>query len=146
MKIFILNGPNLNMLGKRDAGQYGSDTLEDIEHMLIDSFPAHEMTFFQSNIEGELVNAIQSLVDEESGFDGVIANFGGYTHTSVAIRDALEILEIPVVEVHLSNIHAREEFRETSLTGAKAKGIITGFGKHSYVLGVYAMERLLGDG
>jgi len=145
MKIFILNGPNLNMLGKRDAGQYGSDTLEDIEHMLIDSFPAHEMTFFQSNIEGELVNAIQSLVDEESGFDGVIANFGGYTHTSVAIRDALEILEIPVVEVHLSNIHAREEFRETSLTGAKAKGIITGFGKHSYVLGVYAMERLLGD-
>ena len=146
MKIFILNGPNLNMLGKRDAGQYGSDTLEDIEHMLIDSFPAHEMTFFQSNIEGELVNAIQSLVDEESGFDGVIANFGGYTHTSVAIRDALEILEIPVVEVHLSNIHAREEFRETSLTGAMAKGIITGFGKHSYVLGVYAMERLLGDG
>jgi len=146
MKIFILNGPNLNMLGKRDAGQYGSDTLEDIEHMLIDSFPAHEMTFFQSNIEGELVNAIQSLVDEESGFDGVIANFGGYTHTSVAIRDALEILEIPVIEVHLSNIHAREEFRETSLTGAKAKGIITGFGKHSYVLGVYAMERLLGDG
>ena len=145
MKIFILNGPNLNMLGKRDAGQYGSDTLEDIEHMLIDSFPAHEMTFFQSNIEGELVNAIQSLVDEESGFDGVIANFGGYTHTSVAIRDALEILEIPVVEVHLSNIHAREEFRETSLTGAMAKGIITGFGKHSYVLGVYAMERLLGD-
>ena len=145
MKIFILNGPNLNMLGKRDAGQYGSDTLEDIEHMLIDSFPAHEMTFFQSNIEGELVNAIQSLVDEESGFDGVIANFGGYTHTSVAIRDALEILEIPVIEVHLSNIHAREEFRETSLTGAKAKGIITGFGKHSYVLGVYAMERLLGD-
>src|SRR6056297_2719686 len=115
MKIFILNGPNLNMLGKRDAGQYGSDTLEDIEHMLIDSFPAHEMTFFQSNIEGELVNAIQSLVDEESGFDGVIANFGGYTHTSVAIRDALEILEIPVIEVHLSNIHAREEFRETSL-------------------------------
>jgi len=146
MKIFILNGPNLNMLGKRDAGQYGSDTLEDIEHMLIDSFPAHEMTFFQSNIEGELVNAIQSLVDEESGFDGVIANFGGYTHTSVAIRDALEILEIPVIEVHLSNIHAREEFRETSLTGAMAKGIITGFGKHSYVLGVYAMERLLGDG
>ncbi|HKL18195.1 MAG TPA: type II 3-dehydroquinate dehydratase [Halalkalibaculum sp.] len=145
MKIFILNGPNLNMLGKRDAGQYGSDTLEDIEHMLIDSFPAHEMTFFQSNIEGELVNAIQSLVDEESGFDGVIANFGGYTHTSVAIRDALEILEIPVIEVHLSNIHAREEFRETSLTGAMAKGIITGFGKHSYVLGVYAMERLLGD-
>ena len=146
MKLFILNGPNLNMLGKRDAEQYGSFTLEDIEHMLIDTFPDHEMTFFQSNVEGELVNAIQSLVDEDSSFEGVIANFGGYTHTSVAIRDALEILEIPVVEVHLSNIHAREEFRETSLTGAMAKGIITGFGKHSYVLGVYAMERLLGEG
>lgn len=146
MKLFVLNGPNLNMLGKRDAEQYGSYTLEDIEHMLIDTFPDHEMTFFQSNVEGELVNAIQSLVDEDSSFEGVIANFGGYTHTSVAIRDALEILEIPVVEVHLSNIHAREEFRETSLTGSMAKGIITGFGKHSYVLGVYAMERLLGEG
>ena len=143
MKLFILNGPNLNMLGKRDAEQYGSYTLEDIEHLLIERFPDHEMTFFQSNVEGELVNAIQSLVNEESSFEGLIANFGGYTHTSVAIRDALEILEIPVVEVHLSNIHAREEFRETSLTGAMAKGIITGFGKHSYVLGVYAMERLL---
>lgn len=145
MKLFILNGPNLNMLGKRDTEQYGSYTLEDIEHLLIDTFPDHEMTFFQSNVEGELVNAIQSLVDEESSFEGLIANFGGYTHTSVAIRDALEILEIPIVEVHLSNIHAREEFRETSLTGAMAKGIITGFGKHSYVLGVYAMERLLED-
>lgn len=145
MKIFILNGPNLNMLGKRDAEQYGSYTLEDIEHMLIETFPNHEMTFFQSNVEGELVNAIQSLVDEDSSFEGLIANFGGYTHTSVAIRDALDILDIPIVEVHLSNIHAREEFRETSLTGTMAKGIITGFGKHSYVLGVYAMEKLLGD-
>lgn len=145
MKLFVLNGPNLNMLGKRDAGQYGTDTLEDIEHMLIDSFPDYEMTFFQSNVEGELVNAIQSLVDEDSDFDGLIANFGGYTHTSVAIRDALEILAIPIVEVHLSNIHAREEFRETSLTGAMADGIITGFGKYSYVLGVYAMEKLVNN-
>ena len=142
MKLFILNGPNLNMLGKRDERQYGSDTLEDIEDMLIDAFPDHEMTFFQSNVEGELVNAIQSLVDGDSKFEGLIANFGGYTHTSVAIRDALELLEIPVVEVHLSNIHAREEFRTKSITGEMADGIITGFGKHSYVLGVYAMERL----
>lgn len=142
MKLFILNGPNLNMLGKRDAGQYGSETLEEIEHLLIESFPDHEMTFFQSNVEGELVNAIQSLVDEDNSYDGLIANFGGYTHTSVAIRDALEMLEIPVVEVHLSNIHAREEFRSKSITGEMADGIITGFGKHSYVLGVYAMERL----
>ena len=145
MKLFILNGPNLNMLGKRDAGQYGTATLKDIEQMLIEQFPDYEMTFFQSNVEGELVNAIQSLVDETSNFEGLIANFGGYTHTSVAIRDALEILDVPVVEVHLSNIHAREEFREKSLTGAMADGIITGFGKHSYVLAVYAMERLTSE-
>ena len=143
MKLFILNGPNLNMLGKRDAEQYGSYTLEDIEHMLIDRFPDHEMTFFQSNVEGELVNAIQSLVDEESKFEGLIANFGGYTHTSVAIRDALEMLTIPAVEVHISNIHAREEFRHQTLTGAVSSGIIAGFGKESYVLGIRAVEGLI---
>lgn len=141
MKLFILNGPNLNMLGKRDAEQYGSDTLTSIENMLIDRFPDYEMTFFQSNLEGELVEAVQSLVD--SKFDGLIANFGGYTHTSVAIRDALDLLSIPVVEVHLSNIHAREEFRHQSITGAVSSGIITGFGKHSYILGVYALEGLV---
>lgn len=141
MKISILNGPNLNMLGKRDPDHYGSDTLEDIEKLLINSFPDHEMVFFQSNLEGDLVEVIQSLMD--SDFDGVIVNFGGYSHTSVAIRDALELLEIPIVEVHLSNIHAREEFREKTLTGAVANGIITGFGKQSYVLGVHAMEKLV---
>jgi len=142
MNLFILNGPNLNMLGKRDAGQYGTETLQEIEQMLNDSFPDYEMTFFQSNLEGELVEAIQSLVD--SDYDGLIGNYGGYTHTSVAIRDALDLLTIPVVEVHLSNIHAREDFRSTSLTGEIADGIITGFGKHSYILGVYAMEELAG--
>lgn len=142
MKLFVLNGPNLNMLGKRDPEQYGSDSLEDIENLLINTFPDYDITFFQSNLEGELVQSIQSLVD--SDIDGLIANFGGYSHTSVAIRDALALLDIPVVEVHLSNIHAREEFRATSLTGAVADGIITGFGKQSYVLGVYAMEKLMG--
>lgn len=141
MKISVLNGPNLNMLGKRDPEQYGSDTLEDIEQLLIDSFPDHEMTFFQSNLEGELVEAIQSLID--SNFDGVIVNCGGFSHTSVAIRDALELIEIPIVEVHLSNIHGREEFRERTLTGAVADGIITGFGKQSYLLGVHALEKLI---
>ncbi len=141
MKISVLNGPNLNMLGKRDPEQYGADTLEDIEQLLIDSFPDHEMTFFQSNLEGELVEAIQSLMD--SNFDGVIVNFGGFSHTSVAIRDALELIDIPIVEVHLSNIHAREEFRERTLTGAVADGIITGFGKQSYLLGVHALEKLI---
>lgn len=140
MKISVLNGPNLNMLGKRDPEQYGKDTLEDIEQLLIDSFPDHEMTFFQSNLEGELVEAIQSLT--ESDFDGVIVNFGGYSHTSVAIRDALDLIDIPIIEVHLSNIHAREEFREHTITGAVADGIITGFGKQSYLLGVHALERL----
>jgi len=141
MKLSILNGPNLNMLGRRDPEQYGSNTLEDIKKLLIETFPDHEMVFFQSNLEGELVKAIQSLVD--SDVDGVIVNFGGYSHTSVAIRDALDLIDIPIVEVHLSNIHAREEFREKTLTGAIADGIITGFGKQSYVLGVHAMERLV---
>ncbi|MGM0546507.1 MAG: type II 3-dehydroquinate dehydratase [Bacteroidota bacterium] len=140
MKISVLNGPNLNMLGKRDPQQYGTETLEDIEQLLITSFPDYEMTFFQSNLEGELVEAIQSLMESE--VEGVLVNFGGYSHTSVAIRDALELIEIPVVEVHLSNIHAREEFREHTLTGAVADGIITGFGKQSYLLGVHALEKL----
>ncbi|MDZ7658175.1 type II 3-dehydroquinate dehydratase [Fodinibius sp.] len=141
MKISVLNGPNLNMLGKRDPEQYGSATLEDIEQLLISSFPDHEMTFFQSNLEGELVEAIQSLM--KSDFDGVIVNFGGFSHTSVAIRDALDLIDIPIVEVHLSNIHAREEFRERTLTGAVADGIITGFGKQSYLIGVHALEKLI---
>lgn len=141
MKLSVLNGPNLNMLGTRDPDHYGSDTLEDIENLLITTFPEDEMVFFQSNLEGELVEAIQSLL--KSDVDGVIANFGGYSHTSVAIRDALDLLEIPIVEVHLSNIHAREEFRERTLTGSVADGIITGFGKYSYVLGVQAMQQLV---
>lgn len=141
MKLSVLNGPNLNMLGKRDPEQYGTDRLKDIEQLLIETFPDHEMTFFQSNLEGELVEAIQSLTD--SNIDGVIVNFGGYSHTSVAIRDALELVDLPIVEVHLSNIHAREEFRERTLTGAIADGIITGFGKQSYVLGVHALEKLV---
>lgn len=141
MRITIINGPNLNMLGKRDAEQYGSETLDEIQSWLIDQFPGHQFSFFQSNEEGKLVEFIQSLVEADS--DGLAANFGGYTHTSVAIRDALELLTIPVVEVHLSNIHARESFREHSLTGAKADGVIAGFGKQSYFLGVTALEKLI---
>lgn len=141
MKLMIINGPNLNMLGKRDTEQYGTETLDDIEQFLTDRFPEYDFIFTQSNLEGDIIDAIQSLLD--SSVDGLVANFGGYTHTSVAIRDALDMLNIPVVEVHLSNIHAREEFRERSITGAKAEGIITGFGKHSYVLGVQALEMLV---
>jgi 3-dehydroquinate dehydratase-2 len=142
MNIAVINGPNLNMLGKRDASQYGAATLDEIHTGLKDRFPVHRFTFFQSNLEGELTGFIQSLAEGDA--DGLIANFGGYTHTSVAIRDALELLIIPIVEVHLSNIHAREPFREHSLTGAKADGIITGFGKESYFLGVCALEKLAG--
>ncbi|MDX1672630.1 MAG: type II 3-dehydroquinate dehydratase [Balneolaceae bacterium] len=140
MKLLVLNGPNLNKLGSRDPEQYGTVTLEEIEQLLIEAFPKHEFVFLQSNLEGELVDAVQSM--EENDFEGLIANFGGYTHTSVALRDALEPVMLPVVEVHISNIHARESFRQKSLTGAVSDGIITGFGKHSYVLGVYAIERL----
>lgn len=143
MKLMIINGPNLNMLGTRDTDQYGSDTLDDVNDFIKVQFPEYEFIFTQSNLEGDIIDAIQSLVD--SSVQGLIANFGGYTHTSVAIRDALDMLDIPIVEVHISNIHAREEFRERSITGAKANGIITGFGKHSYVLGVKAVEQLLNE-
>lgn len=140
MKICVLNGPNLNMLGTRNPEYYGTDTLDAIEDLLLDSFPEHEIVFLQSNREGELVEEIHSLI--QSDVDGLIANFAAFTHTSVAIRDALELLEIPIVEVHLSNIHAREKFREKTLTGSIANGIITGFGKNSYLLGVHALESL----
>lgn len=141
MKILILNGPNLNMLGRRDANQYGTETLAQIEQVITDHFGKHELMFKQSNLEGELVEIIQGLIDSDT--DGLVANFGGYSHTSVAIRDALAMLEIPIVEVHLSNIHAREAFREKSLTGSVSNGIITGFGKDSYLLGMHALELLV---
>jgi 3-dehydroquinate dehydratase-2 len=140
MKIAIINGPNLNMLGKRDAEQYGTATLDEIQTELKEQFPGRRFTFYQGNVEGDLVDFIQSLIDTDH--DGLVANFGGYTHTSVAIRDALELLTIPIVEVHLSNIHAREPFREKSITGSQADGIITGFGKQSYFLGITALENM----
>lgn len=139
MKILVLNGPNLNKLGQRDPEQYGSETLGDIQQYITDHFPDHTFEFIQSNKEGELIDAIQSAEDT---FDGLVANFGGYSHTSVAIRDALDIIPIPFVEVHLSNIYEREEFRHKTITGTVAAGIITGFGKHSYILGVRALENL----
>jgi len=140
MKILVLNGPNLNLLGKRNPDQYGSETLESLNRFIKNAYPDFDFTFIQSNREGELIDAIQTA--EADNFNGIVANFGGFTHTSVAIRDALEIIQIPKVEVHLSNIHAREEFREKSVTGKMADGIITGFGKHSYLLGIEAIKML----
>ncbi len=143
MKIMILNGPNLNLLGERDSNTYGSDTLSDIEKLVRDSFQEVDFIFIQSNHEGDLVDAIHSA--RGGTVNAIVANWGGYTHSSVAIHDALELLKIPKVEVHLSNIHAREEFRERSITGKAMNGIITGFGKNSYLLGVEAALKLAAD-
>ena len=141
MKFLVLNGPNLNLLGERDADIYGAAALSDIEKILKDSFPGHKFDFIQSNHEGELIDAIQSV--RTGSADAVIANWGGFTHSSVAIHDALELITVPKVEVHISNIHAREEFREKSITGKAMDGIITGFGINSYVLGVQAALQLI---
>lgn len=144
MKLLILNGPNLNLLGKRDPGQYGSRTLDELERDVTAACPDIELVWVQSNHEGELIDRIQKA--EEEGFAGIVANWGGYTHTSVAIRDALEPVKLPKVEVHLSNIHAREAFREQSVTGRVMNGIITGFGADSYILGIQAVMRILNRG
>lgn len=141
MNILVLNGPNLNLLGERDANVYGSETLSDIKNLLKETFPDVKFTFVQSNHEGELIDALH---DARTGsIDGILANWGGFTHSSVAIHDALELLDKPKVEVHLSNIHAREEIRERSVTGKAMDGIITGFGINSYILGVNALQQLL---
>ncbi len=140
MNILVLNGPNINLLGERDTKTYGKASLLDITRELNATFPDCHFTYIQSNHEGELIDAIQNARD--GSFDALIANWGGFTHTSVAIRDALELLTIPKVEVHLSNIHGREEFRERSVTGVMMDGIITGFGSFSYHLGVEAAKKL----
>jgi 3-dehydroquinate dehydratase II len=144
MTILVLNGPNLNLLGERDATTYGAKTLDAVNRDLSSAYPDCEFTFLQSNHEGELIDAIHEARD--GSYDALIANWGGFTHTSVAIRDALELLEIPKIEVHISNIHGREEFRERSVTGEKMDGIITGFGSYSYHLGVEAAKKLANQG
>ena len=140
MKILIINGPNLNLLGTRDTNVYGTGTLDELNDYVSSKFTEHEIEFFQSNVEGEIINKLQKAMKD--GTQGVVTNLGAYTHTSVALRDALEPITFPKVEVHISNIHAREEFREKSLTGEVMNGLITGFGKHSYVLGIQAIEHL----
>jgi len=141
MKFLILNGPNLNLLGQRDEKTYGSETISDIEKLLRDTYSDHDFIFVQSNHEGDLIDAIQSATS--GTIDAIVANWGGFTHSSVAIHDALELINIPKVEVHISNIHAREELRERSITGKAVDGIITGFGINSYVLGVQAALQLI---
>ena len=142
IKIIILNGPNLNLLGEREKNQYGSLTLKEIEKICIDYSSENniKLSFFQSNLEGELVDRIQSSRNNQ---DGLIINAGGYTHTSVAIHDALKILKIPIIELHISNIYNREEFRHKSLISKIAKGVICGFGAEGYLMSLNAMNKFL---
>ena len=138
-KIIILNGPNLNLLGEREKNQYGNFTLKDVEKSCDEYANKNgiKLTMFQSNIEGELVEKIQTSRNSQ---DGLIINAGGYTHTSVAIHDALKILKIPIIELHISNIYNREEFRHKSLISKVARGIICGFGADGYIMSLSAMK------
>ena len=135
MKILIINGPNLNLIGKREPSIYGSTDFETWFAALRRTYAARnvELTYRQSNIEGELIDCIQAA---DGRYDGVILNAGGYTHTSVAIADAIRAVGVPVVEVHISNIFARENYRQQSLTGAACRGAVTGFGLDSYRLAI----------
>lgn len=136
MKIAIINGPNLNLLGTREPGIYGSQGFDSYLEELKKQFPAVAFSYFQSNTEGELINELQ-----RTGFDadGIILNPGGYTHTSVAIGDAIASIKAPVIEVHISNVHAREDFRKISHVSAKVKGTISGLGLNGYALAVTAL-------
>ena len=133
MKIAIINGPNLNLLGKREPGIYGSEDFESFFARIQLKYPAITLSYFQSNLEGELINQVQNF-----GFDyeGIIINPGGYTHTSVALGDAIAAVTTPVIEVHISNVHAREDFRKISHVSAKCKGTISGLGLRGYELAI----------
>ena len=141
-KIIVLNGPNLNLLGEREKKQYGSLTLKDIEKNCKDFADKNniKLSLFQSNIEGELITQIQNSRNNQ---DGIIINAGGYTHTSVAIHDALKVLKIPIIELHISNIYNREDFRHKSLISKVAKSVICGFGKEGYLMSLQAMSKFL---
>lgn len=136
MKILILNGPNLNLLGKREPGIYGSCGFQYYYEELCKRYPDIEFEYFQSNIEGEMINKIH-----EVGFswDGIVLNAGAYTHTSIALQDAIRGINTPVIEVHISNVHTREEFRHKSMISCACLGVICGFGLDSYRLGVEAL-------
>lgn len=130
MKLLFINGVNLNMTGKREKDVYGTQTLDEINKEISVHFKGDVCDFYQSNIEGEICGKIQSA----QGYDGIIINAGAFTHYSYAIRDAIASINVPVVEVHMSNVHAREEFRSKSVLSSVCKGVICGFGKNSYIL------------
>lgn len=137
MKILIINGPNLNLLGTREPQHYGTGTMDGVLDALKSQYPRVEFDYYQSNVEGLLIDRLHKTLEESC--DGVVLNAGGYTHTSVALRDAIAAIKVPVVEVHISNVHSREEFRHRSLISAVCKGVICGFGLDSYRLGVEAL-------
>ena len=131
MKLLFINGVNLNMTGVREQGVYGTQTLEQINAEIANHFKGDTCEFYQSNIEGEICTAIQNA---QNKFDGVILNAGAFTHYSIAIRDAIASITVPVIEVHMSNVHSREEFRHKSAISEVCRGVICGFGKNSYIL------------
>ena len=136
MKILIINGPNLNLLGRREPGIYGSMSFENYLPQLREHYPMVELSYYQSNVEGELINKLQ-----EEGFtcDGIVLNAGAYTHTSIALHDCIRSITSPVIEVHISNVHQRESFRHHSMISSACRGVICGFGLDSYRLAIEAL-------
>lgn len=141
MKIQIINGPNINLLGKREPSVYGTQSFDEYLASLKNLYPSVEFFYYQSNVEGEMINKIH-----EVGFDidGIVLNAGAYTHTSIALQDAIRAITAPVIEVHISNVHKREEFRHKSMIACACTGVICGFGLHSYRLAIEAL--LMGKG
>ena len=139
MKILIVNGPNLNMLGRREPGIYGSSSFDDYLPKLQAKYPQAEISYYQSNVEGELINKMQEV---GFSYDGIVLNAGAYTHTSIALHDCIRSLQCPVIEVHISNVHQREEFRHHSFISSACKGVICGFGLDSYRLAIEALYPL----
>ena len=138
MKLLIVNGPNLNRLGNREPGIYGSQTMDDCLQALRLRYPDDEIAYFQSNVEGLLIDRLQQATDE--GVEGVALNAGAYTHTSIALHDCIRSLPFPVVELHISNVHRREAFRHHSVLAAACAGVICGFGTDSYRLAIEALK------
>ena len=140
MKILIVNGPNLNLLGQREPGIYGSESFENYLPLLRENYPSVQIDYYQSNIEGELINKMQEA-GFFGGYDGIVLNAGAYTHTSIALHDCIRSLKCPVIEVHISNVHKREEFRHHSFISAACQCVICGFGLDSYRLAVAALVK-----
>ncbi|MBG15931.1 MAG: type II 3-dehydroquinate dehydratase [Crocinitomicaceae bacterium] len=132
-KIIIINGPNLNLLGKREPQLYGNQSFDEYFQQLKQAYPSLKLEYYQSNVEGELVNKLHQV---GFSYDGIVFNAGGYTHTSVAIADAVASIDVPTIEVHISNVYAREQYRHHSIMAANCKGVVAGFGLNSYKLAI----------